>query len=852
VQRVCASQVSYLVQCTNIHIEYNITKKMGDSDDEHDRRRRDKFRGERNDYDNRRPPPRGYGDQQRGRGDRNSHSWDRGTKREYYGGNGRDQSANRDRRDSYGGGGGGGGRNSPPFKKSKREWENNDQPWKAPNTPMPGEKAAPSVPMLMSFKDFILQQEDSIDEVESVRRYHEYKVEFKRTQINDFFVLHKDEEWFEEKYHPIKSIERRDFVRHGIKKRLRLFLDFLEQGLLDAFKLSITNSVEVLKLLDKTVIKLDGGTEEDLKALDLPPPKPEPLEEGEELKTEDETNGGDVASAKLQDSKKSYDYDGTEEGEEDAADDPLPPGVEPDDEEAPGDDDAKDTVVINDDDDDAKEGEVEKKEEYVYDGSQVKRPYSLYMRGVAAVITRADLEAVCKRYPGFLRIAMSDPSADKQFARRAWASFDHTVNIKDICWNLSNIRVKELELNPVVNRDVSNRVRPVNGLTCSPITMQLDMNFVIKLVKKLDEKHELFMKSKNGNGEAKESTEEAEVAPETEDDDTPAAQRRKEEEAMNLPQKNPVIEKFPENIETLVEGIDVENEEDDKKDYPIIVNEKLEQWLDLLVLYLRIVHCVDYYNATDYVHEDEMPMRCGIMHVRAAPLEAASKKDALEWHNQNSSKLEHFLKEEEVATDERAEKLGKKKEEDEFENFIKANTQELAKDKWLCPLSGKKFRGPEFIRKHIVMKHAEHVENVKSEVKYFNNYIYDLKRPCFPDARARVAAPGANAAAVQEVRPPMGALTGANTTPITGMRPSTLPTSGTSDRSRITPGQQVFPSPKPQYPTTPQGQGPIETYGRINTFPPKAMQRGGSGQRGDYRKLIKYRDLDAPEESDFF
>lgn len=47
----------------------------------------------------------------------------------------------------------------------------------------------------MSFKDFIIQQEDDINENEAVRRYQEYKVEFKRTQINDFFVLHKAEEW---------------------------------------------------------------------------------------------------------------------------------------------------------------------------------------------------------------------------------------------------------------------------------------------------------------------------------------------------------------------------------------------------------------------------------------------------------------------------------------------------------------------------------------------------------------------------------------------------------------------------------------------------------------------------------
>ena len=52
----------------------------------------------------------------------------------------------------------------------------------------------------------------------------------------------------------------------------------------------------------------------------------------------------------------------------------------------------------------------------------------------------------------------------------------------------------------------------------------------------------------------------------------------------------------------------------------------------------------------------------------------------------------------------------------EVEKFVTANTQELAKDKWLCPISGKKFKGPEFVRKHIFNKHGEKVEEVKQEV----------------------------------------------------------------------------------------------------------------------------------------
>ena len=71
--------------------------------------------------------------------------------------------------------------------------------------------------------------------------------------------------------------------------------------------------------------------------------------------------------------------------------------------------------------------------------------------------------------------------------------------------------------------------------------------------------------------------------------------------------------------------------------------------------------------------------------------------------------------------------------------FRQANTQELGKDKWLCPLSGKKFKGPDFVRKHIFNKHAEKVDEVKKEVKYYNNYLKDPKRPQQYEAAAAAA-----------------------------------------------------------------------------------------------------------------
>ena len=78
-----------------------------------------------------------------------------------------------------------------------------------------------------------------------------------------------------------------------------------------------------------------------------------------------------------------------------------------------------------------------------------------------------------------------------------------------------------------------------------------------------------------------------------------------------------------------------------------------------------------------------------------------------------------------------------------MEKFIKTNTQELAADRWLCPLSGKKFKGPEFIRKHLFYKHMDKIVDVKKEVEYCNNYVYDPKRPQLPEHQSNKAAGGA-------------------------------------------------------------------------------------------------------------
>jgi Arsenite-resistance protein 2 len=97
------------------------------------------------------------------------------------------------------------------------------------------------------------------------------------------------------------------------------------------------------------------------------------------------------------------------------------------------------------------------------------------------------------------------------------------------------------------------------------------------------------------------------------------------------------------------------------------------------------------------------------------------------------SKLSQWLLPKQKFTKEEMEELGKKDADKEVERFIEANTKKLSEDKWLCPLSGKKFKGADFVHKHILNKHGEKVEEVKKDVEFFNNYLLDPKRPGLPE-----------------------------------------------------------------------------------------------------------------------
>lgn len=555
----------------------------------------------------------------------------------------------------------------------------------------------------------------------------------------------------------------------------------MENGWFDGVYLEIEQSQTIMKVLDAAVIKMEGGTDHDLRILDLPSEEEEEREKLASVATEgpkkEESNKISESERKGQTSAEEKNEKEEEDEEEDSAskekdktqtaeseDIKEEAGKSPAKEEMPqpkkprrkrkrsGDSDDEGSASESESDSDSDsnsnssdnkpEKREEEKEEEEEEGEEDKpkdiseddkkeekkpkddsprpRPLhktcSLFMRSIAPTISKGEIIALCRRFPGFLRVCLSDPHPERRFFRRCWVTFDRSVNIKEVCWSLQNIRLRDCELAPGVNRDLARRVRHVNGITQHKQLLRNDIKLAAKLIHALDEKGELW-------------------------------NNKSQEDSLELPAQNPILKNITDYLieevsaeeeELLGTGLDPEeaNKEGNPTEMTVERDEKLAKVLDRLLLYLRIVHSIDYYNTCEYPSEDEMPNRCGMIHVRGPiPPNRITQGEVQQWQKMMEEKLGPLFSLKEVLSEEEAVKMGRKDPEEEVEKFVVANTQELGKDKWLCPLSGKKFKGPEFVRKHILNKHGDKIEEVKKEVVFFNNFLMDAKRPSLPEMK---------------------------------------------------------------------------------------------------------------------
>jgi len=63
---------------------------------------------------------------------------------------------------------------------------------------------------------------------------------------------------------------------------------------------------------------------------------------------------------------------------------------------------------------------------------QLHRTASVFLRNLSPAVPKAEVEALCQKYPGFLRAALADPQPERRYYRRGWVTFKRDVNIKGI------------------------------------------------------------------------------------------------------------------------------------------------------------------------------------------------------------------------------------------------------------------------------------------------------------------------------------------------------------------------------------------------------------------------------------
>lgn len=555
-----------------------------------------------------------------------------------------------------------------------------------------------NAPVLQTFKQWIIgQNDDFIQPDDAATGYASYKVGERKKHVEQFFIDHKDEEWFKEKYHPEQSQTALKVHETFLRERFSAWKKLNDAGCTKNVTFDLENDGKLAKLLDAAIMLMESNTLEDCQTF---------LSDGAQKKVEE---------------KK------------------------------------KEAVATENEDGEAKSESGDEEDGELMETKKPKPFKSLFIKNLSPEITKNDLIQVCKRYAGFVRVAFETIPHDTKFRRRAWVTFDDTVNIKDICWNLNNMRLRDNELGAVVDKvpELKDRIRNVPGLANhAPIAFR-DLGLAVKCCEIRDKK----LAELDAVQKAKAAEEAADESGDVPDDD----------EAQNLPVfwegENDVLvaakkfyddydDMYEERLKEILKAGESKSPKQaklDGEDMPAVDGDGDEELveidlindifnvLDPLLVYLRVVHCIDFYNQGDYsVFEDEHPCRVGTCHVRGAiPNRGASnltvKDFMLKFEEKTQASVLRALSAK--LDDDKAKELGLKDVDEEVEKFVQDNSKMIEKDKFMCPLSGKKFKGPEYVRKHIFNKHGEKVDIVKRDCYYFNSYVVDAFKDGPPEPR---------------------------------------------------------------------------------------------------------------------
>ncbi|OAF67705.1 Serrate RNA effector molecule [Intoshia linei] len=331
---------------------------------------------------------------------------------------------------------------------------------------------------------------------------------------------------------------------------------------------------------------------------------------------------------------------------------------------------------------------------------------SIFLRNIPSNVTYDEILDIFKERFGFKRLVLQNPTFEKKHLRRGWVTYEPSLNITDECWEIKKKTLSDMTIDANVNKPLQQRVRYVNKVHCHKSVVIADITQLVDLIQGLDKKFDLWN-----------------------DEDNVVENDNK----YGINSKNPLLK----NIDKyLIEYSNCEEEAliGKSEQFDVEIDKEYLKVVDIMIMYLRIVYSIDYYTIADYANEHEMPNRCGIIHVRGTHLDdMVDQSYVMDFIQKNKEKWANYKESQSDLSLEEMKSLGYKDKEKEELSFVEKNCKKIDDDKYLCPLSGKKFKAPDFVRKHIYNKHKDKLKEVEKNVIYFNEYLKDRKRPYIPN-----------------------------------------------------------------------------------------------------------------------
>jgi hypothetical protein len=137
-------------------------------------------------------------------------------------------------------------------------------------------------------------------------------------------------------------------------------------------------------------------------------------------------------------------------------------------------------------------------------------------------------------------------------------TFDHSVQIRNICYELNSAKLHDADMGAIINRELKNRIRTINGIGQHKTIVRNDLRLITKIIQRLDDRWNIWESIDNENVEKKTeatSTDDSEISSSTA---AMVISPIKNKKPIGFVSHNPLLKNI---TEYLVEEADAEEEE---------------------------------------------------------------------------------------------------------------------------------------------------------------------------------------------------------------------------------------------------------------------------------------------------